>query len=80
MNPIPVDDDQGKDVTVNWKFYNGFEPRGTFWTDSNALEMQKRTIKEIPFKKALIDDKQGPNFWTIPGNFYPIDSAISMRD
>lgn len=45
LAPIPVlDDFQGKDVTVNWKFYNGMDPQGTFWTDSNGLEMQKREI------------------------------------
>lgn len=28
LNPIPVDDFQGKDVTVNWKFFNGLDPQG----------------------------------------------------
>ena len=44
LSPIPVDDFQGKDVTVNWKFFDGFDPNQTFWTDSNALEMQKRHV------------------------------------
>jgi hypothetical protein len=39
LNPIPVDDFQGKDVVVNWKMMNGFDPAGKFWTDSNGLEM-----------------------------------------
>ena len=42
LSPIPVDDFQGKDVTVNWKFFSGMDPLGQFWTDSNGLEMQKR--------------------------------------
>jgi len=42
LSPIPVDDFQGKDVTVNWKFFSGMDPQGQFWTDSNGLEMQKR--------------------------------------
>lgn len=39
LSPIPVGDFQGKDVTVNWKFFNGLDPQGQFWTDSNGLEM-----------------------------------------
>ena len=39
LAPIPILDFKGRDVTVNWKFYNGFSANGTFWTDSNSLEM-----------------------------------------
>lgn len=39
LSPIPVADDIGKDVTVNWKLYDGFNINRTFWTDSNGLEM-----------------------------------------
>ena len=42
LNPIPIDDGRGKDVTVNFKFFNGFDAKGKFWTDSNGLEMQDR--------------------------------------
>jgi len=29
LAPIPVENDfQGKDVTVNWKFLSGMEPKG----------------------------------------------------
>ena len=35
---IPLSD-QGKEVTANWKSYN-ISHNGTFYTDSNALEMQ----------------------------------------
>lgn len=44
LNTVPIDDFQGKDVTVNWQFFNGFDPKGQFWTDSNALGMVKREI------------------------------------
>ena len=30
----------GRDVTVNWKMYDGFTANKTFWSDSNGLEMQ----------------------------------------
>lgn len=44
LNTIPIKDDQGKDVTVNFKMFNGFNPQGKFWTDSNGLEMLPRQI------------------------------------
>ena len=28
LNTIPISDDQGKDITVNWKMFNGFNPKG----------------------------------------------------
>ena len=40
LNPISIAEKQGRDVTVNWSFLDGFDAKGTFWTDSNALEMQ----------------------------------------
>ena len=39
LAPIPINDFQGKDVTVNWRFFDGFDPKGEFFTDSNGLEM-----------------------------------------
>lgn len=42
LEAIPIKDYKSKDVTVNWKFYDGFDPKGAFFTDSNALEMQSR--------------------------------------
>lgn len=69
LNSVPMDDLQGKDVTMNWKMFNGFDARETFWTDSNGLEMEERNIKELN----RIDQ-------TIAGNMYPITSAIAMRD
>lgn len=83
LNSIPIDDGESKDVVVNWKMYNGFNPLKTFWTDSNGLEMQKREILDLPTGSKLLDSKNkgaGPNYMTIARNFFPVDSAISMRD
>jgi hypothetical protein len=49
--------------------YDDFDPKGVFWTDSNGLEMQKRTI--------IDDTDKGIK---VSRNYYPIDSAIAMRD
>lgn len=82
LSPIPVDDFQGKDVTVNWKFFNGFDAQGQFWTDSNGLEMQKRQITLVEGNLTQMNNQSGwkPNYWTISNNYYPVDSAIVMRD
>jgi len=42
LEAIPVGDHKSKDVIVSWKFFDGFDPKGSFFTDSNALEMQSR--------------------------------------
>lgn len=40
LNEIHLDKNMsGKDVLVNWRFLNGFNNNGRFWTDSNALSM-----------------------------------------
>ena len=28
LNPLPIADDRDKDVTVNFKMFNGFDPSG----------------------------------------------------
>lgn len=51
LSAVPVDLDlQGKDVTVNWRMYDAFEANGTFWTDSNGLEMQERHLNQRAFQ------------------------------
>lgn len=80
---IPIDDGQGKDITVNWKMFDSFDPNGTFYTDSNGLEMQTRQIKNwsLPVKELkLANNELGPNYLMISGNYFPVDSAIAMRD
>jgi len=49
--------------------YDDFDPKGEFWTDSNGLEMQKRKITDFEDKSVKVSR-----------NYYPIDSAIAMRD
>jgi hypothetical protein len=69
LNSIPVNDEKGKDVTVNWKMFNGWDAQRSFWTDSGSLEMEERNIRELNR-----DDE------TFAGNMYPVTSAIAMRD
>jgi len=39
MNQIQFIEGRGKDLIVQWKMYDGFDPDGKFWTDSNSLMM-----------------------------------------
>lgn len=42
LAPVPIDDGQGKDITLNWHFFDSFDPNGYFYTDSNGLAMMER--------------------------------------
>jgi hypothetical protein len=80
LGQIPIQDKLGKDVIVNFKMYDGFDPKGQFWTDSNSLEMQKRQVEKIPTPLKFLNDKNVTNYHMISGNYFPITSAIMMRD
>jgi hypothetical protein len=43
LNSVP-ESSKNREVLVNWKMYDGFDPKGEFFTDSNELEMKKRVI------------------------------------
>lgn len=75
LNAVPIfNNNQGKDLIVNWRFFNGFDPRGKFWTDANSLQMLERNINQREqFKFNITNSK-------IASNYYPVDSAIAMRD
>lgn len=77
INSIDVSDDTPKDVTVNWKMYDGFDPKGEFFTDSNGLEMQRRLVDKRSWGEQVSNfTLESPS----PRNYYPVASAISMRD
>jgi lysosomal alpha-mannosidase len=66
-----VADGNGKDVVVNF-FTKDVDNKGVFYTDSNGLEMQKRELSFKDIQKASPSD--------ISNNFYPITSALVIRD
>jgi hypothetical protein len=79
LAPVPIDDMKGKDVTVNFLMSNGFDPKGTYWTDSNGLEMQKREIVNYNVSNPQFT-KSSMDYKNISRNYYPVSSAIAMRD
>ena len=80
LNPIPVSDGRDKDVTVNFKMFDGFNPNGVFWTDSSGLEMQERKVTQIPTNYTFLNDKPYANYKTVSGNYLPVETGIMMRD
>jgi hypothetical protein len=50
-----------------------FDNNGTFYTDANGLEMQKRILNYRP----TWDFSAANN---ITSNYYPINTAIAIRD
>lgn len=80
LAPVPIADELGKDVTVNFKFYDSFDPNSTFFTDSNGLEMQERKIRNITLDNKLAENELGYNYATLAANYYPVGSAIAIRD
>jgi hypothetical protein len=50
----------------------------TFYTDSNGLEMQKRVLNYRPTWD--IQANYNDSLQNVTANYYPINSAISMRD
>jgi len=61
-------------LTVNWKMYDGFDPTGKFWTDSNELLMLERELNTRR-EYNMLDHSSN-----ISSNYFPITSAIAMRD
>jgi lysosomal alpha-mannosidase len=71
---ISKDSDIGHEVTVNF-FAPSIQNDGVFYTDSNALEMQKRVINyRNTYELVTVGSTN------ITANFYPIQSAISIID
>jgi len=48
LSEVPINDGIGKDVTVNFRMFDGFDANKTFYTDSNGLEMQERRLNYNP--------------------------------
>ena len=61
-----------RDATVNW-WHQDIENEGIFYTDSNGLEIIKRT-------KRMPTEKYSELKMDAPINFYPVNSAIFIEN
>ena len=59
---------------------SNFDNNKTFYTDSNGLEMQKRILNYRPTWNIEENYKNETHIENITANFYPVTSAISMKD
>lgn len=78
MNSVPTPYLDGYEVVAMFHAHN-FDNNQTFWTDSNGLDMQERILNHRSYYNItervynLINNN-------ITANFYPINSALAMRD
>jgi lysosomal alpha-mannosidase len=74
LNEIPIKKDKiGKDIVVDWYFYDDIDTGGDIFIDANGLEMINKKLnyrKEYPYNSNE----------TISSNYYPVTSAIAIRD
>jgi hypothetical protein len=56
-----------------------FHNNGTFYTDSNGLEMQKRILNYRPTWD-LVATNYADSLENVTANYFPIQSALSMKD
>lgn len=56
-----------------------FDNNQTFYTDSNGLEMQKRILNFRSYYN-ITEKMYSHNLQNITANYYPINSAIALRD
>jgi len=70
---IPYDKSVGHEVTVN--FITDINNDGVFFTDSSGLAMQERRLNYRPTWELNLTQNQN-----ITANYYPIGSAMAIRD
>jgi hypothetical protein len=74
INDVPIELDRtGKDIVVDWFLMDDFDTNKTFWVDANGLEMVKKKLYSRR-------DYNYTGNGTIAGNYYPVTSAIAVRD
>jgi len=82
MDSLPDTNEHGQEVIVKFKAFDEnnkpIDNNSTFYTDSNGLEMQKRILNYRPTWD--INANYNDSLKNITANYYPINSAISMKD
>lgn len=75
LDSLPMQDIMnGYEVVPNFHV-KYFDNNKTFYTDSNGLEMQERILNYRPTYEYDLENNQ-----PVSQNYYPINSAISMKD
>ena len=77
LDSLPTLQYDGYEVIVDFQVEN-FDNNQTFWTDSNGLEMQQRRLNYRPTWD--IQANYNDSNENVTANYYPINTAITMRD
>ena len=78
MDSLPPIIYNGWEVVAQFQVED-FHNNGTFYTDSNGLEMQKRILNYRPTWD-LVATNYADSLENVTANYYPIQSALSMKD
>lgn len=74
LNEVPIELDlTGKDIVADWYLLDDFKTEDKFWVDANGLQM---VPKQLNYRK----DYKYNSTQEIASNYYPITSAIAVRD
>ena len=76
VGPINVDDEVGKEYISKWKVDGTFEQDGLFYTDANGRQSMERKRDFRPSYNLGYSSLEEP----VSSNYYPINSAIFIRD
>lgn len=77
LDSIPGAYNSGYEVVASFQARD-FDNNSTFFTDSNGLEMQKRILNHREYYDIVKDMYSAHQ--NITANYYPVNSAISMKD
>lgn len=67
------DAERGKDVVIDWEFLDNFDTDSNLWYNSNGLDMHQKKLWQRK-------DYQMTETNNVAANFYPVTSAIAIRD
>jgi hypothetical protein len=75
LNEVPIKSDKtGKDIVADWYLLDGFDTGNKFWVDANGMQMiQKNLYKRNEYEYVKTNN-------SISANYYPVTTAISVRD
>lgn len=76
VGPIPIADNQGKEVIVRFDTGDSIASNGTLYTDSNGLEFMKRVRNYRETWNLTLHDNQE----AVSANYYPIATGAYIKD
>jgi hypothetical protein len=71
VGPVPIDDGRGKEIVM--RYSADIASEGTFFTDSNGREFQRRQRNQRPTWDLSV-------YEPVAGNYYPVNSAMYLED